>query len=99
MDTRIDEALQRFRGAIACDRLKRMMKLMAMDRNATLQGGLQLIENGTRAREGRGLPFDADPPVPRSDVNLQSSLKVMKETRIVAVEGLGRPGIFEFQGY
>ena len=75
-----------------------MMELMTMDGNAALDGGMQLIENAARTCQGGGLPFDADPTVARGDVHLQSSLEVVEEAGIVAVEGLSRPGIFKFQG-
>jgi hypothetical protein len=99
MDTRVDEALQGFRTPVAGGGLQRMMKLMPMDGNPTLHGGVELIENRARSREGRGLSFNANPTIPRGHSDLKTSLQFMKETRIVAVESLGRPGIFEFQGY
>ena len=75
------------------------MKLMPVDGNPTLHGGVELIENRARTSEGRGLSLDANPTIPRSHPDLQTVFQFMKETRIVAVESLGRPGIFEFQGY
>jgi hypothetical protein len=99
MDARVDEALQGFRIPVARGRLQRMMELMSMDGNATLHCGVQLIKNGSCTSERRCLSFDADPTVTRGHMDLQSGLKIMEETRIVAVEGLGRPSIFEFQGY
>lgn len=99
MDTRVDEALQGFRPPITGGGLQRVMKLMPMDGNPTLHGGVELIENRARTSEGRGLSLNANPTIPRGHSDLQSCLQFMKETRIVAVESLSRPGIFEFQGY
>ena len=99
MDARVDEALQGFRPPIAGGRFQRVMKFMPVNGNAALHGGVELIKNRARSREGRGLSLDANPTIPRGHSDLKTSLQFMKETRIVAVESLGRPGIFEFQGY
>ena len=74
-----------------------MFEFLAMDGDAPLDGGMELIEGIACMLDGSLFAFHANPTITRCGPHFEVSLQLVQELGITSVNSLRGAGVFEFQ--